>query len=418
MTNVRTIKEVEFILKNINWSFYPKPITTSDKIHPFNCRKYHWYPATFIPEIPFTLIEILSLPGAKIYDPFVGIGTTFIQALLLNRIPFGTDISSVSIEFIKSLLILFNPKTNLDLVNETILKDLGKFKSDINYFKILENSNENLQFENLKVWYTEEIFNALCFLVHTESKHQDIPTKAVYRITISSLLSMLSRQDRGWGCIADNVKPKVYQINKIDAINKFNQTALRLIKDIANIKNICNGDILETYQFFENNETIFRSDVMDSENIKSIIPSETIDLVITSPPYPNMADYTTSQRLSHYYFDNDINLEKGMEIGARHRRASSNSLMQYKSDMLKANESISNVLKKNALACFIMPSFNSDNEKNSLRKIVVQEVMANIETLGLTKELEIERIIPNVRRAHNLKWATLEKELIHIYKKI
>ena len=198
MKNIKNIKEVEFILKNINWSFYPKPITTSDKIHPFNCRKYHWYPATFIPEIPFTLIEILSLPGAKVYDPFVGIGTTFIQTLLLNRIPYGTDISSVSIEFIKSILILFNPDVNLSLINETISSDLKKYNSKFNYFKIIENGSENSQFKNLEVWYTEEIFNALCFLVHTESQHQDIPTKAVYKISISSLLSTLSRQDRGW----------------------------------------------------------------------------------------------------------------------------------------------------------------------------------------------------------------------------
>lgn len=418
MTKVKDIREVEFILKNINWSFYPKPKTTSGKIQPFNCRKYHWYPATFIPEIPFTLIEVLSLPGAKVYDPFVGIGTTFLQSLLLNRIPYGTDINSVSIEYIKSLLILFNPAINLSLIKERISNDIKKFESNNNYYKLLLDSNVNSQFADLEIWYTEETFKALCFLVYSENQTQDIPTKAVYKITISSLLSTLSRQDRGWGCIADNVKPKTYQINNSDAIKAFNQTALRLLNDIERTKEICNGTLIETYRYFENIDTIFRSDITDLEDINSKIQFETIDLLITSPPYPNMADYTTSQRLSHYYFNNDINFEKGIEIGARHRRASSNSLEKYKSDMYMANKSISSVLKKNALACFIMPSFNSDNEKNSLRKIVVQEVMANIETLGLTKELEIERIIPNVRRAHNSKWATLEKELIHIYKKI
>lgn len=47
-------------LNSINWNFDFTIDYGGDTLHPFNCRKYYSYPATFIPEIPYALIEILS----------------------------------------------------------------------------------------------------------------------------------------------------------------------------------------------------------------------------------------------------------------------------------------------------------------------------------------------------------------------
>jgi len=58
---VNNLAELERILKNINWDFYPRPLSSKKNPKIFNCRKYHWYPATFIPEIPYTLIDLLTI---------------------------------------------------------------------------------------------------------------------------------------------------------------------------------------------------------------------------------------------------------------------------------------------------------------------------------------------------------------------
>ena len=50
-------------LHNINWNFDFNINYSSDSLYPFDCRKHYSYPATFIPEIPYTLIEILSCKG-------------------------------------------------------------------------------------------------------------------------------------------------------------------------------------------------------------------------------------------------------------------------------------------------------------------------------------------------------------------
>ena len=68
--------EIKKKLNSINWNFDFTIDYGEDVLHPFNCRKYYSYPATFIPEIPYALIEILSQKGDVVLDPFGGIGTT------------------------------------------------------------------------------------------------------------------------------------------------------------------------------------------------------------------------------------------------------------------------------------------------------------------------------------------------------
>ena len=65
-----------------------------------------------------------------------------------------------------------------------------------------------------------------------------------------------------------------------------------------------------------------------------------------------------------------------------------------------------------------MPSFNTKNENNVRRKSIVQNVISRLERIGLTKEIELRRSIPSLKRSHNTKWATLDNEIIYIFKKI
>ncbi len=55
------------------------------------------YRACFKPQLPRFFIQRLTAPGEVVYDPFMGRGTTLIEAALLGRIPFGCDISPLSV---------------------------------------------------------------------------------------------------------------------------------------------------------------------------------------------------------------------------------------------------------------------------------------------------------------------------------
>ena len=55
------------------------------------------YRACFKPQLPRFFIERLSKPGDIVYDPFMGRGTTPIEAALLGRIPWGNDINPLGL---------------------------------------------------------------------------------------------------------------------------------------------------------------------------------------------------------------------------------------------------------------------------------------------------------------------------------
>ncbi len=54
------------------------------------------YRACFKPQLPAFFIERLSRPGESVYDPFMGRGTTPIQAALMGRRPLANDINPLS----------------------------------------------------------------------------------------------------------------------------------------------------------------------------------------------------------------------------------------------------------------------------------------------------------------------------------
>lgn len=54
------------------------------------------YRACFKPQLPRFFIERLTKPGDVVYDPFMGRGTTLLEAALLGRIPIGCDANPLS----------------------------------------------------------------------------------------------------------------------------------------------------------------------------------------------------------------------------------------------------------------------------------------------------------------------------------
>ncbi len=54
------------------------------------------YRACFKPQLPRFFIERLTAPGDVVYDPFMGRGTTLIEAALLGRVPYGCDVNPLS----------------------------------------------------------------------------------------------------------------------------------------------------------------------------------------------------------------------------------------------------------------------------------------------------------------------------------
>ncbi len=66
------------------------------------------YRACFKPQLPRFFIERLTSPGEVVYDPFMGRGTTPVEAALLGRVPYGNDANPLSLTMTRPRL---NPPT-------------------------------------------------------------------------------------------------------------------------------------------------------------------------------------------------------------------------------------------------------------------------------------------------------------------
>ncbi len=140
-------------LHNINWNFDFNINYSSDSLYPFDCRKHYSYPATFIPEIPYTLIEILSCKGDTVLDPFGGIGTTFIQALLLERNPISCDINPIATNVCSALYELFDPDLDREVLKQQLLSFCDNYDGNIDY-----TINTTEQQKELDGWYEKDTF--------------------------------------------------------------------------------------------------------------------------------------------------------------------------------------------------------------------------------------------------------------------
>jgi DNA modification methylase len=83
------------------------------------------YRACFKPQLPRFFIERLTRPGDVVYDPFMGRGTTLIEAALLGRMPYGCDINPLSQIFVRPRL---NPPNLAEI--EARLKQVDFEKAD------------------------------------------------------------------------------------------------------------------------------------------------------------------------------------------------------------------------------------------------------------------------------------------------
>ncbi len=57
---------------------------------------FYRYPARFSPKFVRAAIEIFTVPGDLVFDPFMGGGTSLVEAMALGRSALGTDISSLA----------------------------------------------------------------------------------------------------------------------------------------------------------------------------------------------------------------------------------------------------------------------------------------------------------------------------------
>lgn len=395
--------EIRKKLNSVNWNFDFGIRYNDDLIHPFNCRDYYSYPATFIPEIPYALIEILSKKGDVVLDPFGGIGTTFMQALVLERVPYTFDINPIATNVCTTLYNLFNPTIDRQQLQTNLLQICDEYNDTANYIKDLAGKRCELL-----EWFESSTLNEVAFLVLKYDQESDSIIRNTLGLVLSSTLVTLSSQNKGWAYIADNVKPKSDELKRKSVFYHYKMTVKKLIFDIENYLKTSRDSFPAFYTSLNKESRIFTDSIINSK-----LNEESVDIVITSPPYPRMIDYVKSQRLSFYFFEEDFKDCSSKEIGARCHRARKTALADYEKAIKDINKTIVSKLKKNGYLCVVLPDYDSDDN----RKQTIDKIVHNYRELGLEKVFETSRYIPSNKRTLSIQWATLVNERIYVFQK-
>jgi len=90
LTTARSFSSTAIVVPTFVNEFWTARQRQANSLHEIS------YRACFKPQLPRFFIERLTLPGERVYDPFMGRGTTLLEAALLGRVPVGCDINPLS----------------------------------------------------------------------------------------------------------------------------------------------------------------------------------------------------------------------------------------------------------------------------------------------------------------------------------
>lgn len=149
---------------------------------------FHHWTAKFIPQIPRRVIETYARPGDVVFDPFMGCGTTLVEAARLGHRAWGTDVNPLAVRIARA-------KTAR--VDEVALsRYLGWLA------KAAEEPQDHLAetawlFEGSDAWFREDVARAIRAILDRAAELEP-NTRNLVAVGLSDLLKGMSnaRMDR------------------------------------------------------------------------------------------------------------------------------------------------------------------------------------------------------------------------------
>lgn len=243
-----------------SWNF--KTADTKEFTH---C--YHIYPAMMIPQIARTLIDNYAPLGKcdLIFDPYMGSGTTLVEASIKGINSIGTDINPLARLISKAKTIHFD----INLI-EKHLADIQMLPFLYSPEKVVNTDFSRIS--NSKFWYSDNSLYKLSYIsqvIDSIEKEQQL----FFKIALSEVVREVSYTRNG--------EFKRYRMQE-DKIKEFSPDVFGLFE----CKLLRNLNGLKQYNKQNSKAKAVISDfntVFDIPN--SILPDNSVDMIVTSPPY-------------------------------------------------------------------------------------------------------------------------------------
>ena len=237
------------------------------------------YRACFKPQLPRFFIERLTLPGEAVYDPFMGRGTTPVEAALLGRTPYGCDVNPLCAMLTKPRLA---PPDEVSIERHIAALDL-------HYDGTIP--------EELLVFYHPDTLRELCALRRRFAGPRLSPEDEWVRM-IS--LNRLTGHSAGFFSIY-TLPPN--QAVSVSSQRKINQKRGQ-VPEYRNVRNLilrksrvlwkdCAGAI----PFFMGDPVMLSHSCEHTPEIRS----NSVRLIVTSPPFLDVVDYRQDNWLRNWF---------------------------------------------------------------------------------------------------------------------
>lgn len=258
------------------------------RIMQFNKNKkepiHRWYPFVegYSKEFIKSIIEEVNKEDLMCLEPFSGSGTTSLE-LQQNNIP------CYSFEINPLMYIIAKVK----LENDYDLKKVEQWHDFIKRKRVVVNVDLKTVFstlyegDNKEKWnYDKAVGLAVQKLKASISLVKEGKYKNLFLVVLSSILLDVSNLYRNGKCLSYKKNWKEINLSEADVFKKFDDKMDKEIKiDIQSIKKSKQNNI----------DILFNED--SRIGIEKKVPDNSIDLVITSPPYLNSRDYTDTYML-------------------------------------------------------------------------------------------------------------------------
>ena len=345
----------------------------------------HPYPARFIPQIPRKAIQEYSKPGDIVLDPFCGCGTTVLEGILLGRTSIGVDNNAVAKLISEAKVIHYS---------DNDINTLKSFSSEID--NKLPRKTSDLwkpSYKNLPFWFDETAISDLSKILYTINQ---LPSnsKTLALAVFSSIIVKASYQDSD-----TRYKKTEKKYLPGSAINWFKSKLTDTVLRLESIKDKQRA----SYELY----------LADSRKL-SFLENETIDLIVTSPPYLNAYDYHKYHRQRLHWIKGEIELARDTEIGKHDKFTRKGATAEpYFEDMENCFKEWQRILKPEARAIILV----GDSIVNGQPIKVADRFTEIMNFLGLILENHWIRQLPKNRKSFG-KGSRINREHVLMYKKI
>ncbi|MCB0324808.1 MAG: hypothetical protein KDD69_14595 [Bdellovibrionales bacterium] len=239
------------------------------------------YRASFKPELPDFCIQRYSEKGQIVLDPFSGRGTTALQANLLGRVAWARDINPLSVAMTRA-------KTNPVGLDEIVLR-----LNEVDFTRPVAMDGYT---DQLSPFYHPETFRELMNLRSHIRKNKDRVNAFIELLALSRLHGHSPGFFSVYSFPQISIPPeRQAMINrKRHQEPEYRAVAPRVIKKAAQA--LRDGF---TSDFF----AVTAANSIEQENARNLksVPANSVDLIVTSPPFLDKVDYLADNWLEFWF---------------------------------------------------------------------------------------------------------------------